>query len=91
MSESVATSILASDQLRVETLQLFLLIGRLPTELAQTFFGAHGEPAELAAAACLMFAGMGLHWPLPCLARRADGNWFDVPGVGPGDGTEWQQ
>lgn len=78
-------------QLAVDTLQFFLLVGRLPPELGSTFIGATGEPHELAAAACLMFAGMGLHWPMPCLARQFDGGWFDVVGAGPGDGTVWRQ
>lgn len=78
MSESVTTSILATDQLRVDTLQFFLLVGRLPSDLAAHFVGVTGEPRDLAAMACLMFAGAGIVWPIPCLARQFDGGWFNV-------------
>lgn len=66
-----------SDQLRVDTLQFLLLVGRLPPELARNLLGVTSEPRELSCAACFMFAGAGLHWPLPCLSKGLRG-WFDV-------------
>ncbi len=73
----MSLALMTSDQLRLDTLQFFLLAGRLPTSLMLDFIGQTGEPRELSASACLMFAGMGLHWPLPCLARGFD-HWFRV-------------
>ena len=90
MSKTPAT-LKIEGQLAVDTLEFLLLVGRLPVDLAQTFIGLTGEPRELSAAACLMFAGAGLTWPIPCLARQFDGGWFDVKNAGPGDGTVWRQ
>lgn len=91
MLKTQASALKIEGQLAVDTLQCFLLIGRLPTELAANFIGVTGEPRDLSAAACLMFAGSGIHWPIPCLARQWDGGWWDVESAGPGDGSVWQQ
>lgn len=78
-------------QLAIDTLQFFLLVGRLPAEIAQAFVGATGEPRELAAHACLTWAGAGVVWPIPCLARKLNGGWFDVADVCDEDGNVRQQ
>lgn len=78
-------------QLAVDTLQFFLLVGRLPPDIARDFIGQTGEPRHLSMLACMAFVGLGVHWPMPCLARQMDGGWFNIAGAGPGDGTEWSQ
>jgi hypothetical protein len=70
------TKIRATDQDLIDTLQVVLLIGRLPPELARNLLGRTGEPRDLSCAVCLMFAGMGIYGPLPTLASNMDGTWY---------------
>lgn len=86
------SSIEPTTQLKIETLQALLLVGRLPDDARlRASVASVGTPLDIAAAACLVFSGMGVHWPIPCLARKMDGGWFTVSGAGPGDDSEWRQ
>lgn len=80
-----------TEQTKVDTLEFFLLVGRLPEGAHEHFVGQTGLPREFSAMCCLMFFDMGIHWPLPCLARKLDGGWWDLVDAGPGDGMEWSQ
>lgn len=55
-------------------LQRLLLWGRLPSDLKDWSEG--GTVVEI----CLLYCGLGVVWPIPCLARGFDGTWFQQDG-----------
>jgi hypothetical protein len=57
-------------------LQYLLLLARLPAHEQGLLVAAEGTALEKSTLACLMFSGMGVAWPLPCLARGLfEGEW----------------
>ena len=84
-------SVEMTEQTKIDTLEFFLLVGRLPDGAHEYFIGQTGLPREFSMMCCLLYAGMGVVWPIPCLARKMDGGWFEVSGAGPDDGTVWKQ
>lgn len=84
-------SVEMTPQTKIDYLEFLLLVGRLPAGAHEHFVGMTAEPREMSAMCCLMFAGMGIVWPLPCLSRQYDGSWFRVQDCSDGKGGVRQQ